>query len=106
MSYRIALNGWSGNDQEEAAQKIAKIFRLGEEEAAGIVQGLVEGNGWQFEHGISGKQSEMAENFLTSLGFDVERQLLTDEEMPLETGNGKGGKGIWSKIWEELNKKR
>lgn len=106
MSYRIALNGWSGNDQEEAAQKIAKIFRLGEEEAAGIVQGLAEGNGWQFEHGISGKQSEMAENFLTSLGFDVERQLLTDEEMQMEMGNGKGDKGIWSKIWEELNKKR
>lgn len=105
MSYRIALNGWSGNDQEEAAQKIAKIFRLEDDEAAGIVQQLADGNVWQFEHGISGKQSEMAENFLTSLGFDVERRLLTEEEM--QRDNGKAEKsGVWSKIWEELNKKR
>lgn len=73
MSYRIRLTGWSGEDSEEATAKLAKLFRMDEEESTQVIDGLTEGNDWQFDHQISPKQSEVAENFLQSLGFEVER---------------------------------
>ena len=110
MSYHILLNNWSGEDQDEATSKLAKLFRLDEEEAAGIVDGLTSGNTWQFQHQISAKQSEIAENFLNSLGFEVERleaaggfDALDDEETE-DAGSGKGG--FFGKIVEVLTKKR
>ncbi|QPJ62368.1 MAG: hypothetical protein G3M70_11010 [Candidatus Nitronauta litoralis] len=108
MSYRIGLNRFTGEDLESAADQLAKIFRMDKEEASRIVVGLSDGNAWQFPQGVSGKQSQMAQNFLTGLGFEVdlhliEQELDSDDEEPEEESDKKG---LLGKIWFELNKKR
>ncbi len=108
MSYRIGLNRFSGEDLEDAADQLAKVFRMSKEESSRIVVGLSEGNAWQFPQVVSNKQSQVAENFLTKLGFEVNLHLveqdidLDDDEPEEETGK----KSVLGKIWLELNKKR
>ncbi|CCQ89572.1 hypothetical protein NITGR_130038 [Nitrospina gracilis 3/211] len=72
MSHYILLNGWMGADQDEATDKMARVFRLSNEEAGPIVDLLANGNPWQFEYQVSDQQTEVAKNFLTDLGFEVE----------------------------------
>ncbi len=112
MSYRIGLNRFEGDDLESAADQLAKVFRITKAEASRIVIGLSDGNAWQFQQITSTEQSQMAENFLSSKGFEVELHPVAEdmaqddaepaEEEPANTGN----KGIMGKIWLELNKKR
>jgi hypothetical protein len=108
MSYRIGLNRFSGEDLEDAADQLAKVFRMSKEESSRIVVGLSEGNAWQFPKVVSNKQSQMAGDFLTKLGFEVKLNLveqeieLNDDEPEEETGK----KSVLGKIWLELNKKR
>lgn len=108
MGYRIALNRFEGEDLENAAEKLAKIFRMDKDEASRIVVGLSDGNAWQFQHEISTKQSEMAESFLTSLGFEVDRHPVIHEAHHDEDAHEEKTekKGLLGKIWLELNKKR
>ncbi len=108
MSYRIGLNRFTGEDLENAADQLAKIFKMDKDEASRIVVGLSDGNAWQFPQGVSGKQSQMAQNFLTGLGFEVDLHLIEqdidlDNDEPEEESEDKG---ILGKIWFELNKKR
>lgn len=72
MSHYILLNGWMGADQDEATEKMARVFRMSNEEAGPIVDLLANGNPWQFEYQVSDQQTEVARNFLNDLGFDVE----------------------------------
>jgi len=72
MSCFLMINSWAGEDQLEATEKIARVFRMGPEDADAIVDNLTNGNPWQFDHQISDQQSEIAEPYLQSLGFDVE----------------------------------
>ena len=112
MSYRIGLNRFSGEDLEDAADHLAKVFRMSKEESSRIVVGLCEGNAWQFPQVVSNKQSQMAEKFLTGLGFEVNLNLveqdinLNDDEPDDETKEETGKKSVLGKIWLELNKKR
>ncbi len=114
MSYHICLNSWAGEDQDSAASKMAKVFRMDELDAFDIVRGLSEGNAWQFQHPISNQQSEIAENFLTSLGFDVERRVVEaqfdfddlDDDGASEAPVEKKKNGMFGKVWSALTKKR
>ena len=73
MSCFLMINSWAGADQEVATEKMARVFRMGTDEADGIVDNLSNGNPWQFDHQVSDRQSQVAEPYLRSLGFDVER---------------------------------
>ena len=73
MSCFLMINSWAGSDQGEATQKMARVFRMDPEEADAVVDNLANGNPWQFDHQVSDKQSDVAEPYLRSLGFDVER---------------------------------
>jgi len=67
------INSWSGEDQLTATEKMARVFRMDPEEADAVVDNLANGNPWQFDHQVSDRQSQVAEPYLQSLGFDVER---------------------------------
>lgn len=73
MSCFLMINSWAGSDQDLATQKMARVFRLDPEEADAVVENLANGNPWQFDHQVSDKQSSVAEPYLRSLGFDIER---------------------------------
>ncbi len=73
MSCFLMINSWAGDDQPQATEKIARVFRLDPEEADAVVDNLANGNPWQFDHQVSDRQSEVAEPYLQSLGFEVER---------------------------------
>ena len=110
MSYHILLNHWSGTDQDDAASKLAKLFRMDDEEAVGIVEGLANGNAWQFQHQVSAQQSEIAENFLRSLGFEVERMEALEDFSSLDeeevTAGAPAKGGFFGKVVAALTKKR
>ncbi len=101
MSCFLMINSWAGGDQEVATEKMARVFRMGPEEADTIVDNLANGNPWQFDHQVSDRQSQVAEPYLQSLGFDVERIPVVagdDFGMPM------GGESIKSKAGGFLGK--
>jgi len=81
MSYYMMFNSWSGADSAVAIEKMARVFRMEEDQASQVLDNLAAGESWQFEHQISDKQSEIAENYLQGLGFDLERiPIMADDE--------------------------
>ena len=84
MSCFLMINSWAGDDQLLATEKMARVFRMDPEEADGVVDNLANGNPWQFDHQVSERQSGIAEPYLQSLGFDVERiPVMADDGMGL-----------------------
>jgi hypothetical protein len=78
------INRWEGEDQLTATEKMARIFRMDPEEADAVVDNLSNGNPWQFDHQVSERQSQVAEPYLQSLGFEVERiPVMMDDGMGL-----------------------
>ncbi len=108
MSCFIMINSWAGADQMEATQKIARMFRLDPEEADIIVDNLANGNSWQFDHQVSDGQSQVAEPFLRSLGFDVERiPVMGDEGFDMGMDDSEPEKqSFFGKIKNLFKKKR
>ncbi len=108
MSCFLMINSWAGSDQEMATEKMARVFRMGQDEASPIVDNLANGNPWQFDHQVSDRQSEMAEPYLRNLGFDVERIPVIDDDgmgMPMQ-GSSAGKTGFFAKIKNLFKKKR
>ena len=108
MSCFLMINSWAGSDQDTATEKMARVFRMGPDEASPIVDNLANGNPWQFDHQVSDRQSEMAEPYLKSLGFDVERIPVIDDDgmgMPMQ-GSSTGKTGFFGKIKNLFKKKR
>ena len=102
MSCFLMINSWAGEDQINATEKMSRIFRMDPEEADTVVDNLASGNPWQFEHQVSDRQSQVAEPFLQSLGFDVERiPVMADDGMglgmPME-GFSESKPGLFGKI--------
>lgn len=106
MSCFLMINSWAGSDQSEATQKMARVFRMDPNDADAVVDNLANGNPWQFDHQVSDQQSEVAEPYLKSLGFDVERIPVVagdDFGMPMmdagmgDSGGNAGG-GLLGKI--------
>jgi hypothetical protein len=82
MSCFLMINSWAGEDQMTATEKMARVFRMDPEEADAVVDNLSNGNPWQFDHQVSDQQSQIAEPYLQSLGFDVERiPVMSDDDM-------------------------
>ncbi|CAI2717173.1 hypothetical protein [Nitrospina watsonii] len=115
MSHYLLLNGWVGIDQEEATDKMARVFRMSAEEAGPIVDLLANGNPWQFDYQVSDQQSEVAKNFLGDLGFEVEtipaivkggsREPIPDAASP-EKAKGGMFKGLMAKLGGLFSRKK
>lgn len=115
MSHYLLLNSWMGADQEEATEKMAKVFRMSNEEAGPIVDLLANGNPWQFEYQVSDQQAEVAQSYLQDLGFDVETIPAIikggapeplPEELPSEKPKGGGLKGLLAKLGSLFSRKK
>ncbi len=112
MSYYLMLNKWEGEDQDYATEKVSKVFRMDPHQASDIVENLSGGNPWQFEHQVSNDQSEVAETYLNSLGFEVERIPIIEDDFDFDSNIENevetiGKKpGMFSKMWGALTKKR
>ncbi len=89
MSCFLMINSWAGADQGVATEKMARVFRMGSEEAGAVVDNLTNGNPWQFDHQVSDRQSEVAEPYLRSLGFDIERiPVVAGDDFGISMGGG------------------
>ena len=109
MSCFLMINSWAGDDQLTATEKMARIFRMDPEEADAVVDNLANSNPWQFDHQVSERQSQVAEPYLQSLGFEVERiPVMMDDGMglgmPMEN-NGESKPGLLAKIKNIFKKK-
>ncbi len=110
MSCFLMINNWSGEDQLQATEKMARVFRMDPEEADVVVDNLANGNPWQFDHQVSDRQSGVAEPYLRSLGFEVERiPVMMDDGMelgmPMDAYN-ESKPGFFGKIKNLFKKKR
>jgi hypothetical protein len=99
-----------GEDQLLATEIITRVFRMDQEEANVVVDNLANGNSWQFDHQVSDRQSGIAEPYLRSLGFDVERiPVMVDDStglgMPADDFSG-SKPGFFGKIKNLFKKKR
>ncbi|MBC8286551.1 MAG: DUF898 domain-containing protein [Nitrospinae bacterium] len=83
MSYQITLSTWSGASKTEAAEKLAKVFQLGNEKSVAIVDHLCQGLPWRFDQCIPDHQADTASTYLRSLGFAVDIQPVEGEIEPL-----------------------
>ena len=83
MSYQITLNTWSGADKTEAAEKLAKVFRFGNEQAMTVVDRLCQGLPWRFDKRVPDHQVDVASSYLRDLGFAVDIQPVEGEIEPL-----------------------
>jgi len=84
MSHQITLNSWFGSDPDLAAKKLAKVFRIPQEQSEAVVDQLRDGRFWKFSKNISDHQAGPAAAYLQSLGFHVDLQpvgMIDDEEM-------------------------
>jgi len=110
MSCFLMLNSWAGDDQINATEKMARMFRMDPEEADVVVDNLANGNPWQFDHQVSDRQSQVAEPYLQSLGFEVENiPVMSDDGMgqgmPMEDFS-ENKPGLFGKIKGLFKKKR
>jgi uncharacterized membrane protein YjgN (DUF898 family) len=73
MSCFLVLNSFVGDDQEVAAKKLALMFRMAPKQANAIIKKVAKGQVWQSPKEVSDQQAAVAENYLTGIGFQVER---------------------------------
>ena len=73
MSCFLILNSFAGNDQDAAAKKLALMFRMAPQKAHAILEKIAQGQVWQTPKEVSDQQAAVAENYLTGIGFQVER---------------------------------
>lgn len=83
MSCHIVLSTWSGNNPDEAAVKLAKVFRIQMERSKPILQMLKEGKPWQFQFKISEQQANSAASYLRRLGFGVDCLPFIEDQTPV-----------------------
>lgn len=83
MSYQVTLSTWSGASKTDAAEKLAVVFRLGNEKAMTVVDHLCQGLPWRFDRRIPDHQADTASTYLRSLGFAVDLQPVEGEVEPL-----------------------
>jgi uncharacterized membrane protein YjgN (DUF898 family) len=73
MGYFLVLNSFEGNDQEAAAKKLALMFRMTPQNASVIMKKVAKGQEWRTPREISDQQAAVAEKYLRTIGFQVER---------------------------------
>ena len=73
MSCFLTLSSFVGEDQDAAANKLALMFRMAPQQANTILKKVSKGQAWQTPKEVSDQQASVAENYLRSIGFQVER---------------------------------
>ncbi len=73
MSCFLTLSDFAGDDQDAAAKKLALMFRMAPGQASAILEKISKGQIWQTPKEVSDQQAAVAENYLTGIGFQVER---------------------------------
>ena len=73
MSCFLTLSDFAGDDQVVAAKKLALMFRMAPGQASAILEKISKGQIWQTPKEVSDQQAAVAENYLTGIGFQVER---------------------------------
>jgi uncharacterized membrane protein YjgN (DUF898 family) len=103
MSCFLTLSSFAGVDQDAAAKKLALMFRMAPQQANVILEKISKGQIWQAPKEVSDQQAVVAENYLKSIGFQVERsgqQAVADQisgavavadEPPNDAGTGFSG---------------
>lgn len=79
MSCFLVLNSFAGDDQEVAAKKLALMFRMAPQQANAIIEKVAKGQVWRTPKEVSDQQAAVAENYLTGIGFQVERSVQQQE---------------------------
>ncbi len=82
MSYHLTLHSWTGSDPTAEGEKLAKVFRLDPPEGIRIVQDLQAGKIWVFDQTISNEQADLALNYLSRLGFEVDLEPALPQSIP------------------------
>ena len=82
MSYFLTLSSFTG-DKNAAAKKLALMFRMTPQQANSIIEKVAKGQAWQTPSAVSDKQASVAENYLRSIGFQVERSGQEAEMSPI-----------------------
>ena len=80
MSHQITLNSWYGSNANLAAEKMARVFRISQEQASSVLNELQDGGAWKFTQKISDFQAGPAAAYLQSLGFQVDLKSLAGLE--------------------------
>jgi hypothetical protein len=88
MSVHIKINDWFGADQGDATSLFTKVFRMTDSEGESAMSLICRNKSWQFEHQTSDDQSNEAQGYLTSIGFDVELVPLSDIDWDSDDGIG------------------
>ena len=73
MSCFLILNSFAGENQEAAAKKLALMFHMTPQQASTILDKVAHGQVWRTPAEVSDQQAAVAENYLTGIGFQVER---------------------------------
>ncbi len=73
MSCFLTLSAFAGDNQNTAAKKLALMFRMAPQQAQAIIDQVAKGQVWRFQKEISDRQAAVAENYLKTIGFQVER---------------------------------
>ena len=73
MSCFLTLSAFTGNDMDAASKKLALMFRMAPGQAYAILEKISKGQIWQTPREVSDQQAAVAENYLTGIGFQVER---------------------------------
>lgn len=83
MSYYIKIHNWSGQNLENATTRFAKAFRMQDTRATQVMQDILSGKTWQFEHTTSDEQSDKAYIYLKNLGYQVELVPIVEPQKPV-----------------------
>lgn len=73
MSCFLTLSAFTGDDRDAASKKLALMFRMAPGQAYAILEKICKGQVWQIPREISDQQATIAENYLTGIGFQVDR---------------------------------
>ncbi len=83
MSYYIKIHKWSGQNLENTTSRFAKTFRMQNVRATEVMQDILGGKTWQFEHTTSDEQSDKAYTYLKNLGYQVELVPAVEPQKPV-----------------------
>ena len=90
MSVYIKINDWYGADQADSTARFTKVFRMTDSEGESAMSLICRNKTWQFEHQTSDSQSSEAQDYLTSIGFDVELISVSDMDWDSDDSIGLG----------------
>jgi uncharacterized membrane protein YjgN (DUF898 family) len=80
MGCFLVLNAYAGENHDTAAKKLALMFRMAPQQALSIIDKVSKGQVWRFQKEVSDQQAVVAENYLKTIGFQVQRSGQAQQE--------------------------